>query len=115
MESAGMMNMAIGNDSPTGRVPEQGPDWYLVAIEACGRGTPDLGYVLEVWGFTREAGVENKSGGPTGSSQGTGERPGGWARPQPLWGPRDSPPVTLRSSVFYIFQKKSPLIFSAFR
>ena len=34
--------------SPSGRVPEQGPDWFLVATEACGGGTPDLGYVLEV-------------------------------------------------------------------
>ena len=28
--------------SPSGRVPEQGPDWFLVATEACGSGTPDL-------------------------------------------------------------------------
>ena len=94
---------------PSGRVPEQGPDWFLVAIEACGGGTPDLGYFLEVWAFIGEVGVENKSGGPTGSPRGTG------ARPPPSWGPRDSPPVTIRSSIFYIFQKKSPLIFIAFR
>ena len=42
MESAGMMTMATGDDSPSGRVPEQGPDWFLVATEACGGGTPDL-------------------------------------------------------------------------
>ena len=35
-------------DPPSGRVPEQGPDWFLVATEACGGGTPDLGYVLGV-------------------------------------------------------------------
>ena len=35
-------------DPPSGRVPEQGPDWFLVATEACGGGTPDLGYFLEV-------------------------------------------------------------------
>ena len=34
--------------APSGRVPEQGPDWFLVATEACGGGTPYLGYVLEV-------------------------------------------------------------------
>ena len=50
-------------DPPSGRVPEQGPDWFLVATEACGSGTLDLGYVLEVWGFIGEVGVENKSGG----------------------------------------------------
>ena len=41
--------------------------------------------------------------------------PRGWARPPPSWVPRDSPPVTLHSSIFYIFQKNSPLIFIAFR
>ena len=30
--------------SPSGRVPERGPDWFLVATEACGGGTPDLGF-----------------------------------------------------------------------
>ena len=44
-----------------------------------------------------------------------GARPRGWARPPPSWGPRDSPPVSLRSSIFYIFQKNSPLILIAFR
>ena len=42
MESAGMMKMATGEGSPSGRVPEQGPDWFFVALEACGGGTPDL-------------------------------------------------------------------------
>ena len=42
MESAGMMKMATGEGFPSGRVPEQGPDWFLVATEACGCGTPDL-------------------------------------------------------------------------
>ena len=42
MESVGMMKMATGEGSPSGRVPEQGPDWFLVATEACGGGTPDL-------------------------------------------------------------------------
>ena len=39
-----MMKMATGEGSPSGRVPEQGPDWFLVATEACGGGTPNLGY-----------------------------------------------------------------------
>ena len=63
MESAGMMKIAIGEGSPSGRVPKQGPDWFLVATEACGGGTPDLGYVLEVWVYIRGFGVGNKSGG----------------------------------------------------
>ena len=49
--------------SPSDRVPKQGPDWFLVATEACGSGTPDLGSVLEVWGYI-SVGVENKSVGP---------------------------------------------------
>ena len=44
-------------DSPSGRVPEQGPDWFLVATEACGGGTRDLGFVMEVWGFIGGVGV----------------------------------------------------------
>ena len=39
---------------------KQVPDWFLVAIEACGDGNPDLGSVLEVWGYIRGVGVENK-------------------------------------------------------
>ena len=35
--------------------------------------------------------------------------------PPPSWGPWGSPPVDFCSSIFYIFQKNSPLIFSAFR
>ena len=38
-----MMKMATGDDSPSGRVPERGVDCFLVAIEACGGGTSDLG------------------------------------------------------------------------
>ena len=51
MDSAGMMKMASDDGIPSGRVPEQGPDWFLVAIEACGGGTPDLSSVLEVLGY----------------------------------------------------------------
>ena len=43
MESTGMMNMATGRYPPSDRVPEQGPDWFLVATGAYGGGTPDLG------------------------------------------------------------------------
>ena len=42
MESVGMMKMVTGEGSPSGRVPEQGPDWFLVATEACGGRTSDL-------------------------------------------------------------------------
>ena len=58
-----MMKMATGDDSPSGRVPEQGPDWFLVATDACGSGTPDLGYFLEVSLFIGMFGVGLMSGG----------------------------------------------------
>ena len=35
MENAEMMKMATGEGSPFGRVPEQAPDWFFVATEAC--------------------------------------------------------------------------------
>ena len=56
-------------------MPEQGPDWFLVATEACGGGTPDLGYVLEVWGYIRGVGVGNKSGGCQGVHEIGGRAP----------------------------------------
>ena len=51
MDSVGMMKMATGEGSPSGRVPERAPERVLVATEACGGGTPDLIYVLEVLGY----------------------------------------------------------------
>ena len=54
-------------DPPSGRVPEQGPDWFLVATESYGGGTPDLGYFLEVFVFIGIFGVGITSGGPTES------------------------------------------------
>ena len=63
MESAGMMKMATGEGSPSGRVPEQGPHWFLVATEACGGGTPDLGLFLGVYVFIGIFGVGLTSGG----------------------------------------------------
>ena len=70
--------------SPSGTVPEQGLDWFLVATEACGGGTPDLGYVMEVWGYIRGVGVENKSGESTRGPQGRRARPRGVGAPSTL-------------------------------
>ena len=72
-----MMKIAIGDDSPSGRVPEQGPDWFLVATEACGGGTPDISSVLEVLGYVGIYGRRGYVGGPPGCSRGRGARPGG--------------------------------------
>ena len=51
MESAGMMKMATGEGSPSGRVPEQGPDWFSVALEVCGGRTPDIFCSSKVLGY----------------------------------------------------------------
>ena len=83
---------------PSGRVPEQGPDWFLVATEACSGGTPDLSSVLEVFGYVGIYGCRKYVGGATGVPRGRGARPGGWARPHPrehlpyllMWGPSPS-------------------------
>ena len=37
-----MMKMGTGEGSPSDRVPEQAPERFLVATEACGGGTPGL-------------------------------------------------------------------------
>ena len=50
-------------DPPSGRVLEQGPDWFLVAIEDCGGGTPDLGFFSGVSVFIGIFGVGLTSGG----------------------------------------------------
>ena len=65
--------------SPSGRVPERVPDWFFVAIEACGGGTPDRGLFLGVSIFIGIFGVENKSGGSTSQRQDLGARPKGGA------------------------------------
>ena len=96
MESAGMMKMATGDDSPSGRVPEQGLDWFLVATEACGDGIPDLGYFLEVSVFIGIFGVGLKSKRFSSRPRGRGPRPGGWARPHPR-----GEPGTLLAQLFY--------------
>ena len=110
-----MMKMANGDGSPSGRVPELGPDWFLVATEACDDVTPDLGFFLEVWVFIGGFGIENKSGGHTGCPRGTGECPRGVGAASTLVGPTGLLSDNFCSSIFLYFPKKSPLIFSAFR
>ena len=63
-------------DPPFGRVPEQGPDWFLVATEACGGGTPDLGFFSGVSVFTRIFVVGLTSGGSPSHPRGRGHAQG---------------------------------------
>ena len=87
-----MMKMATGEGFPLRQGARTGLDWFLVATEACGGGTPDLGFFLEVLGYIRGIGVRDKS-------RGFPRRPrGSRARRPPSWWPRDSsgPPPVLR-------------------
>ena len=43
METAGMMKMASGDDSPSSRVLEKGSRWDLFGTEACGGAKTHLG------------------------------------------------------------------------
>ena len=94
-------------DPPSGRVPKQGPDWFLVATEACGRGTPDLGYFLEVSVFIGIFGVGLTSRGSPSRPRDRGTRPGGRARPPPSWTARDSSGPTLLLRGLLLVHKKS--------
>ena len=90
--------MATGDDGPLRQGAREGLDWFLVAIEACGGETSDLGYFLEVWAFIGEVGVEKVRGPHRKSTRHRGT-------PPPLWGPPDSPLVDFCYSIFHIFQK----------
>ena len=75
MESAGMMKMATGEGSPLRQGAKTGSRLVFLATEACGGGTPDLGYVLEVWVYIRGFGVGNKSGGSPRRPRARGRAP----------------------------------------
>ena len=51
MESTGMMKMATGEGLPLREGPGTGLDWFSVATEAFGGGTPNLFSFLEVLGY----------------------------------------------------------------
>ena len=91
-------------DAPSGRVPEQGPDWFLVATEACGGGSPDLGLLLEVWVYMRGFGVGNKSGGLRAVHEVGRRAQGGGRAPHPHGHP-GTLLVQLRYSVGFFWSK----------
>ena len=94
-------------DPPFDRVPEQGPDWFLVGTEACGSGTPDLGLFLEVSVFIGIFGVGFTSRGSAIQRQGRRMRLGGRgrARPPTLLLARDSYGPTLLLQGLLLVQK----------
>ena len=81
-----MMKMATGEGLPLRQGAGTGLDWFLVATEASGDGTPDLSCVLEVLGHIGIYGCRRYVRGATRGSRGRGERPGGRARPRPRGG-----------------------------
>ena len=64
-------------DSPSVRVPEQAPERFLVATEACGGGTPNLSYVLMFLGYVGLYRQKKSVGGASRGPRGSGARPRG--------------------------------------
>ena len=63
-------------------MPEQGPDWFLVATEACGGGTPDLFCSPMFLGYMDiYIGEISRSGEPRGAHEGGGVPRGAGAPP----------------------------------
>ena len=87
-----------------------GLDWFSVATKACGGGTPDLGYFLEVSVFIGIFGVGNKSGGSPSRPRDRAACSGGRARPPPSWTDRDSSgPTLLLRGLLLVHQKLSKI------
>ena len=108
MESAEWRRWQPVMVSPSGRVPKQGLNWFFMAIEACGGGTPDLGLFLGVYIFIGIFGIENKSGGSTSQRQDRGRTLGGVPHPPPLWMTRESSGPTLLLRGLLLVHTKSP-------
>ena len=86
-------------DSPFGRVPERAPERFLVAIEACGGGTPDLSSSSMFLGYVdlyrRKKSVRGALRGPR---EGRARLGGGHA---PLSrGPLEAPPTDFLSPIY---------------
>ena len=70
-----MMKMAFDDGFPLQQGAGMGLDWFSLATEASGGGTPDLGFFLEVLGYIRGVGVGDKSGGFRGGHEAGGAPP----------------------------------------
>ena len=73
-----------------------GLDWFSVATEASGGGTPDLLYALKVLGYVSIYGCRKYVGGASGAPRGRGRALGGRSYPREhlpwllTWGPSPS-------------------------
>ena len=70
-----MMKMATGEGSPLRQGVGTGLDWFSMATEAFGGGTPDLLSVLEVLGYVSIYGCRKYVGGASGAPRSRGARP----------------------------------------
>ena len=61
---------------PLDKVLKQAPNWFLVAIEACGGGTPDLGFFSGGYVFIGIFGFGLTSGGSPSHPRGRGRTQG---------------------------------------
>ena len=67
--------------SPSGRAPERAPERFLVAIEACGGGTPDLLLSSMFLGYMGIYRRKKSVGGASRGPRGWRARPGGVGAP----------------------------------
>ena len=98
-----MMKMATGEEFPLRQGAGTGLDWFSMATEASGGGTPDLFCSSKFLGYMGIYGRKKYVGGPPGCPRGRG-RPGGWARPHPRGQP-GTLLVQLRYSVGFFRSK----------
>ena len=86
-----MMKMVTEEGFPLRQGAGTGLDWFSVATEASGGGTPDLLCSPKFLGYMGIYGRKKYVGGPPGCPRGRGVRPGGLACPPPSWADWDSP------------------------
>ena len=106
MESARMMKMTTNDDSPLRQGAGTGSREVFGGYRGLRRRNSWSRLFSGGLGIYRRGWRREKLGGPTERPRGTGARPRGWVCPPPSWGPWDSPPVTLHSSIFLYFPEK---------
>ena len=99
-----MMKMATGEGFHIRQCAGTGLDWFSVATEASGSGTPDLLCSSIILGYMEIYRGKKSGGGPRGGPRGGGARPGGWAPPHPRGQP-GTLLVHLRYSVGFFWSK----------